>query len=115
MASLSLEVGIIPNTMDGQRNGNNKNDSDGDDSEENPARNTLCELHLNLLLEAGLEAIAIYLKLKREKQHQKLLNAKGLRVQGLVHCIVPYRNLLSDPSQSFGSIICLNFVCIRAL
>ena len=31
--SLALEVGIIPNTVDGQRNGNNNNDSDGDDSD----------------------------------------------------------------------------------
>ena len=30
------------------------------------ARNTLCDLHLNLLLEAGFEAITIYLKLKRK-------------------------------------------------
>ena len=34
------------------------------ENEENPARNTLCDLHFNLLLEAGFEAIAIYLKLK---------------------------------------------------
>ena len=31
--SLALEVEIIPNTVDGQRNGNNNNDSDGDDSD----------------------------------------------------------------------------------